>query len=213
MAKRSILFWSAAGVAALAAVIALGPAGDPAHAGSAAASPAPSPAPSPDNERSEAVKRGEYLVRIGGCGDCHTPLRMGAQGPEPDPALTLAGHPEKLELPPPPALPAGWLYAGNATNTATAGPWGISVARNLTPDPETGLGAWSEEQFVRTIRTGRHLGIPSGRPILPPMPWQAYAHMTDEDLKAVWAYLRTVPAIRNEAPQSVPALPPAPPAN
>ena len=174
---------------------------------------ATAPAAGDAKQRAAAVARGEYLVRIGGCGDCHTPLKMGPQGPAPDLSLFLAGHPEKLEIPPVPALPPGWMFAGNMTNTVTAGPWGISVARNLTPDPETGLGSWSEEQFVRTIRTGRHLGIASGRPILPPMPWQAYAQMTDEDLAVVWAYLQTVPAIRNDAPQSVPAPPPAAPAH
>jgi mono/diheme cytochrome c family protein len=171
------------------------------------------PAAGDAKEREAAVARGDYLVRIGGCNDCHTPMKMGPKGPEPDMTRMLSGHPEKLELPPPPAFTEAWTFAGNSTNTAAAGPWGISFARNLTPDPETGLGSWTEEQFIRTIRTGRHLGIPSGRPILPPMPWQAYAQMTDEDLNALWAYLQTVPAIRNEAPQSVPNLPGAPPAN
>jgi mono/diheme cytochrome c family protein len=198
-----MLLWAGAGVAAAGLALALAAAGGPAFAGS----------PATSAERTETLKRGEYLVAIGGCNDCHTPFKMGPQGPEPDMSRMLSGHPEKLELPPPPAFTETWNFAGNSTNTASAGPWGMSFARNLTPDPETGLGSWTEEQFVRTIRTGKHLGIPSGRPILPPMPWQAYAHMTDEDLKAVWAYLQTVPAIRNEVPQSVPALPGAAPAN
>ena len=205
MAKRGVLLWSTAAAATVAAAIALGSAGAPALAGTAAASPG--------EEKSATLARGEYLLKIGGCNDCHTPFKMGPKGPEPDLSRMLSGHPEKLELPPPPAFTEAWTFAGNSTNTAAAGPWGISFARNLTPDPETGLGSWTEEQFIRTLRTGRHLGIPSGRPILPPMPWQAYAQMTDEDLKALWAYLQTVPAIRNEAPQSVPALPGAPPAN
>jgi hypothetical protein len=125
----------------------------------------------------------------------------------------LAGHPQELEMPAPPALPAGpWQWVGSATLTAFAGPWGVSYARNLTPDVETGLGAWTEAQFVRSARTGRHQGVPEGRPILPPMPWRSLAAMTDEDLAAMWAYLQSIPALRNDAPQSVPALPPSPPA-
>jgi uncharacterized membrane protein len=198
-----MLLWAAAGVAAAGLALALAAAAGPAFAGS----------PATGDERTETLKRGEYLVAIGGCNDCHTPLKMGPQGPEPDMSRMLSGHPEKLELPPPPSFTDAWNFVSNATNTANAGPWGMSFARNLTPDPETGLGSWTEEQFIRSIRTGKHLGIPSGRPILPPMPWQAYAHMTDEDLQAMWTFLQTVPPIRNEAPQSIPALPPASAAN
>ena len=60
-----------------------------------------------------------------------------------------------------------------ATNTAWSGPWGVSFTANLTPDPETGLGRWTLRNFMDTIRSGRHMG--RGRPILPPMPWTAYA--------------------------------------
>jgi len=77
--------------------------------------------------------------------------------------------------------------------TAWAGPWGISYTRNLTPDKETGLGSWTEQQFVDTIRNGREQG--RGRQILPPMPWPAYRNMTDADLKSIFAYLKTIPAI------------------
>jgi hypothetical protein len=88
---------------------------------------------------------------------------------------------------------------GNSTNTAFAGPWGISYASNLTPDPNTGIGIWTEEIFVKTMRTGRHMG--TSRPLQPPMPWPSYSHMTDEDLKAVFAYLRSIPAIANRVPE------------
>jgi hypothetical protein len=122
----------------------------------------------------------------------------------------LTGHPEGIVMPPPPAMApdAPWNWAGAATVTAFAGPWGISYARNLTPDNETGLGDWTEEQFVRALRTGHHQGNPNARMILPPMPWQWISQMTDEDLHAVWTYLRAIPAVRNNAPQSVPAPPP-----
>jgi len=161
-------------------------------------------------EGDAVAEHGAYLVRIGGCNDCHTPLKMGPQGPAPDMDRLLAGHPAEMPLEPLPKLdPASpWNGAIFATATAFAGPWGVSVARNLTPDDETGLGLWSEEQFVRAMRTGQHQGVEGGRPILPPMPWPAVAAMTDEDLHAVWSYLRSIPAVANAAPQSIPAPPP-----
>jgi len=144
--------------------------------------------------------RGKYLVATSGCHDCHTPLKLGPNGPEPDLARMLSGHPEQLVMPPAPALPPGpWGMVSAATNTAHAGPWGTSFTANLTPDAETGLGRWTSKDFVQTIRTGRHMG--RGRAVLPPMPIPAYNNMTDEDLEAVFAYLRTVPAIRNRVPE------------
>jgi mono/diheme cytochrome c family protein len=153
------------------------------------------------------AKRGEYLVKSVGCGDCHTPMKMGANGPEPDASRMLSGHPAAMQLPPPPAASGPWIASVAATMTAWAGPWGVSYTANLTPDPETGLGKWTEQQFVETLRTGRHLG--RGREILPPMPWPALRNMTDQDLKAVYAYLRTIPAISNKVPD--PAPPAGPP--
>lgn len=158
---------------------------------------------------SAPVERGRYLVTITGCNDCHTPFKLGARGPEPDLSKQLSGHPAEAELPAPPAAVGPWIWSGAATNTAFAGPWGVSFARNLTPDAETGLGSWTFERFERSMRQGRHLGQPDQRPVLPPMPWPAYANLTDDDLAAIWAYLRSVPAIPNASPPSVPALPPA----
>ena len=157
-----------------------------------------------------AVERGRYLVTILACNDCHTPFTMGPQGPSPDMTRMLSGHPEQMELPPPPPLGDGpWVWLGTGTNTAFAGPWGISYATNLTPDEATGMGAWTEQIFANTLRTGRHWG--QSRPILPPMPWPSYAHMTDEDLQAVFAYLRSIPAISNRVPEAQPVLPSPPP--
>ena len=111
-------------------------------AGAQAADPAPR----------DRIERGRYLVNTSGCMDCHTPLKMGAQGPEPDMARLLAGHPQELAMPPVPALPAGpWLVISSATNTAWAGPWGVSYTANLTPDVETGLGRWSEQDFATLL--------------------------------------------------------------
>jgi len=86
--------------------------------------------------------------------------------------------------------------------TAWAGPWGISYAANLTPDQNTGLGIWTEYMFIKAMRTGKHMG--AGRDILPPMPWQNLNKLSDADLRAVYAYLRTVPAVKNRVPDPVP---------
>ncbi len=149
------------------------------------------------------VERGLYLVKTSGCHDCHTPFKMGANGPEPDMSRMLSGHPEAMVLPPAPTLPPGpWLMVSAATNTAHAGPWGTSFTANLTPDPETGLGQWTVNDFKATIRTGRHMG--RGRPVLPPMPVPVYNNLNDRDLEAVYAYLRTVPAMKNKVPEPLP---------
>jgi mono/diheme cytochrome c family protein len=159
---------------------------------------APSPVPA-----TGAVERGRYLVTTGGCGDCHTPLKMGKNGPEPDTARLLSGHPEALVMPPVPKLPPGpWLVISSATNTAWAGPWGVSYTANLTPDADTGLGGWTSDLFVRTMRTGRHFGV--GRVVLPPMPIPAYKNFTDADLKAIFSYLKSIPPVKNRVPAPTP---------
>lgn len=150
----------------------------------------------PDNSR--LIARGKYLVSFGDCNACHTPLKMGANGPEPDFSRMLSGHPADTKLPPPDLKPGPW-FATTAGMTAWAGPWGISYAANITPDVNTGIGIWTEEMFIKTMRTGKHMG--AGRPILPPMPWQASSNLSDDDLKSIFAYLRTVPAIANRVPE------------
>lgn len=158
------------------------------------------------NEPDIKVERGKYLVTIAACNDCHTPLKLGPNGPEPDMTRMLSGHPESLVMPTAPTLPEGpWTASFAATNTAWSGPWGVSFTANLTPDQETGLGRWTLRNFKDTIRSGRHLG--RGRPILPPMPIPMYKQMTDADLEAVFAYLQSIPAISNRVPQPLP--PPA----
>jgi mono/diheme cytochrome c family protein len=155
------------------------------------------------NTTSTPLKRGEYLVTIGGCHDCHTPLAMGPNGPEPDMKRALSGHPQDLVVKAPATVSEPWVGAFTPTLTGWSGPWGVSFAANLTPDPETGvLRDFTEEQFMQAMRTGRHQG--QGRPILPPMPWQNVGQMTDEDLKAVFAYLRQIPAVKNKVPDPIP---------
>jgi len=147
--------------------------------------------------------RGKYLVTTSGCNDCHTPWKVGPNGPEPDMSRMLSGHPEKMNLPAAPKLPDGpWTVAAAATNTAWSGPWGVSFTANLTPDKETGLGKWTLRNFKDTIRTGRHMG--RGRIILPPMPIPMYKHFTDADLEAIYSYLQNIPAISNRVPEPLP---------
>jgi mono/diheme cytochrome c family protein len=152
------------------------------------------------------VERGKTLVTAGGCNDCHTTKKMGPNGPEPDMSKMLSGHPEdfKITAPYKPAKGSPWGIGVTDTLTAWSGPWGVSFAANLTPDQNTGLGGgvWSEEVFVKALKTGKHMG--TSRDILPPMPWNWYSQLSEEDLKAIWAYLRTIPPVTNHVPDPIP---------
>jgi len=152
----------------------------------------------------EKLARGKYLVTVAGCNDCHTPWKMGPAGPEPDMTRMLSGHPQDFKITAPAKFAADqpWIGASSPTNTAHSGPWGVSFTANLTPDAETGLGKWTEATFKQTIRTGRHLG--KGRKILPPMPIPMYKNFTDEDLAAIFTYLQSIPAIKNQVPEPLP---------
>jgi hypothetical protein len=164
-------------------------------------------AQAPDAKMSvDKAARGKYLVATSGCMDCHTPFKMGPKGPEWDMARLLSGHPDNLPMPPAPKLPDGpWVVVSSGSNTAHSGPWGVSFTANLTPDPETGLGKWTENDFKATIRTGRHMG--RGREVLPPMPIPVYNNFSDADLEAIFAYLRTIPPIKNRVPEPRPPAP------
>ena len=167
----------------------------------------PAMAPQPMKfSRTEQLRRGEYLVTIGGCHDCHTPWVVQSDGKTgPDMSRALSGHPESLVITKAAQLdPEGgkWGVASAPTNTAFSGPWGVSFTANLTPDVHTGTGIWTFEIFRNTIRNGRHWGV--GRPLLPPMPWFNYREMTDEDLAAVYAYTRTLKPIKNQVPEPLP---------
>jgi len=154
------------------------------------------------------VKRGEYLVTIAGCNDCHTPWIMTDHGPAPDMSRMLSGHPQDLKVSPPPKMDGSvWLGAASSTFTAWAGPWGITYSINLTPHPTTGLAVWTEEMFISAMRTGKHMG--TSRPIMPPMPWPNLSKATDEDLKAIFAYLQSIPPIDNLVPDYEPPTTPA----
>lgn len=159
----------------------------------------------PASDRTPDVARGKYLVTGFGCADCHTPFKLGANGPEPDLSRAFSGHPASLVMPPAPTLPPGpWMMTVSGTNTAWSGPWGVSFTANLTPDMETGLGKWSERDFIDTLRTGRHLG--RGREVLPPMPYPAIRTLEDADLKDMFAYLKSLPPIANRVPDPRPPV-------
>ena len=161
----------------------------------------PIAAPAAVQNTDPKVARGAYLVKIMACNDCHTPWKLGPQGPEPDMTRMLSGHPQDMAMPPLTLAEGPWVWAGASTNTAFTGPWGVSFTANLTPDPETGLGKWTAETFIQTLRTGRHEG--QGRPILPPMPYPMYKNATDEDLRSVFAFLQSITPIRNRVPQPI----------
>jgi mono/diheme cytochrome c family protein len=135
---------------------------------------AASPAPA-EWTQEEKIAEGARLVAFGGCNDCHTP---GTLYGAPDRSRTLAGS----EL--------GWVT-----------PAGTAYASNLTPDPETGIGNWTEEQIATTLRTGHR---PDGTPLMPPMPWPNLASLTDKEMGALTAYLKSLPPVKHPKPATLP---------
>ena len=157
-------------------------------------------------DQAELLKRGKYLVDLGGCNLCHTPKLMTSFGMELDQSRLLSGHPQDggvSEYTTEAVNEDGWVTKSNFHLTQWSGPWGVSFAANLTPDESTGIGAWDEETFIETMRTGRHLG--SARRIQLPMPWDNFAKLTDDDLKAIFAYLKSLKPIENSVPTPIPA--------
>ena len=154
--------------------------------------------------KEDMVKRGEYLVTIMGCDDCHSPKKMGANGPEIIPELRLSGFQStnpmvKFDNP---MIKQGFAQF-YPDLTASAGPWGVSFSGNLTPDP-TGIGTWTEEQFKRALREGKFKGIEGSRTLLPPMPWFNFTQLKDEDASAIFAFLKSLNPVSNVVPQPIP---------
>jgi len=152
----------------------------------------------------DIVKRGEYLVTIMGCNDCHSPKKMGPNGPEVIPELLLSGYPSDRPVVKfkDPMIKEGFgMFYPDLT--AGAGPWGVSFAANLTPD-QSGIGTWTEEQFKIALTQGKFKGIEGSRMLLPPMPWFNYIQMKDEDVSAVFAYLKSIKPVVNVVPQPIP---------
>jgi cytochrome c553 len=151
----------------------------------------------------EDVKRGQYLVNAMGCDDCHSPKVMGPHGPEVDTALRLSGYRANV---PPAKVDTGalksWVLFGQEFTNAV-GVWGMSFAANLTSD-ESGIGNWSFEQFKKAIREGKYKGLDNGRPLLPPMPWPQYRNLSDDDLRGIFAFLKSTKPVSNVVPAPIP---------
>ena len=120
----------------------------------------------------DLVQRGEYLARIMDCNGCHTP---GALAGQPDFERYLAGSDIGFQIP----------------------GLGVFYPPNLTSDPATGLGGWSADDLITAVRSGVR---PDGRELAPIMPWPSYAALSDEDAKALAAFLKSLPAIAHKAP-------------
>lgn len=150
---------------------------------------------------------GKHLVNISGCHDCHTPRKMGPNGPEMDMELALSGHPTSMPLP---DIDRAELekkgIAATQSMTAWLGPWGVSYAGNITSDDDTGIGQWTEEQFFIALREGKYRGVRNARPMLPPMPWEVFQNMSDTEIKAIYAYLQSTKPISNQVPYAIPPI-------
>ncbi len=154
--------------------------------------------------KEEIIKHSEYLVTIMGCDDCHSPKKMGPNGPEIIPELRLSGFQSTNSVVTfdSPLIKEGFgMFYPDLTGAA--GPWGVSYAGNLTPDP-TGIGTWSEEQFKRALTEGKFKGIEGSRMLLPPMPWFNYTGLKDEDVSAIFAYLKSLKPVNNIVPPPIP---------
>jgi len=151
----------------------------------------------------DLIKHGEYLVTSMGCHDCHSPKKMGPNGLEIIPELMLSGF--QADNPPmitDTSITSKGFSIYYPDLTASAGPWGISYAANLTPDV-SGIGSWTEEQFKRALTEGKFKGIEGSRMLLPPMPWFNLTELKDEDVKAIFTYLKSIPPIRNVVPAPI----------
>jgi hypothetical protein len=164
-----------------------------------------------DAKMSALIAEGKHIVGFAGCNHCHSQKVMTPQGPIVDEKNVLAGAPSGATVG---AVPEGllapdkWGVACTMDLTTWAGPWGVSFAKNLTPDKETGLGSWTEAVFIKAMRTGKDMG--EGRPILPPMPVQDIGTWSDHELKAIFAYLQSLKPVKNAVHDPLP--PPGAPA-
>jgi len=152
-----------------------------------------------DPEDVVSIERGQHLVTAGACHDCHSPKIMTPEGPRVDSSRLLSGHPASAPLPKidlAALQPGDWIHF-SPDLTAFVGPWGMSFSANLTSDSATGIGAWEEHHFVNAIRKGKHMGADNGRPIMPPMPWDNYRNLPDNDLKSIFAYLKSTVPVSN----------------
>lgn len=146
------------------------------------------------------VIRGSYLVNAMGCDDCHSPKRMGERGPEIIPEQRFGGYPANRPLAAidTNVLKNGWAMIGPDLTNAV-GPWGVSFAANISSD-DTGIGTWSESQFMKAIREGKYKGLDGSRELLPPMPWFMYRNLNDTDIRSIFAFLKSTKPVNNIVP-------------
>ncbi len=152
----------------------------------------------------DSIQRGKYLVETIGCADCHSPKRMTERGPQVIPELSLSGYQATDTLPPvvTEALQKGWMMM-TGDLTAAVGPWGVSFSANITSD-DTGIGNWKMERFKTAMREGKLKGDQGGRMMLPPMPWENFSKLTDEDLESMFKYLQSTNPVENAVPSPIP---------
>ena len=152
----------------------------------------------------DSIKRGEYLVKTIGCHDCHSPKTMTERGPAEITHLALSGYQAGDSLPVlnTDALNNGWILM-NGQLTAFVGPWGVSYSANITSD-DTGIGNWTYERFQTAMREGKLKGNKNGRRMLPPMPWENFAKLNDEDLQSMFKYLQSTKPVNNAVPTPIP---------
>lgn len=151
------------------------------------------------------IRKGEYLVTVIGCSDCHSPKIMGPNGPQIDSTRLLSGYPSSRPVPTFPfEVIKNNMIVVNLDGTAAMGPWGTTFAANITSDV-TGIGSWTEEQFKNAFSHGKYKGLEGSRPLMPLMPWQNYSNIKDEDSKAIFAYLKSTRPVDNVVPAFIPA--------
>jgi hypothetical protein len=152
------------------------------------------------------VKWGQHLVTVSACLDCHGPKDYSKPGAGLDSLHFLAGY---IGSPMPDVNRAELQskhLAVTGDQTLWVGPWGVTYSSNLTSDSATGIGAWTEDRFMYAIRNGKYNGLASDRNLLPTMPWEMYKNMTDDELRAIFAYLKTTKPIKNKVPPPMPRL-------
>jgi hypothetical protein len=153
-----------------------------------------------------AEQWGEHIVTVSACNDCHSPKKMTSMGPVIDSSLLLSGHPSQMPDITVDRKEMESKGLGVTQDlTSWVGPWGISYTANLTSD-SSGVGTWTEGQFIYAIRNGKYKGMENGRPLLPPMPWEMYRNFSDDELKAIFAYLKSTKPIHNVVPAPKPPV-------
>lgn len=154
----------------------------------------------------QSIARGEYLVLVQDCDDCHTPKIITDHGPVPDMEKRFMGFPAGREIPEIPNS-QDWVFM-SPDLMAAAGPWGVTFSANITPH-ETGIGNWTYEHFKKSFTEGKHKGLDNSRAVLPPMPWQNKKYMDEKDVRAIYDYLKSIEPIDNLVPSARLNAPPS----